>query len=340
MLKFAIKVAVMVACGTAAAAECPFEPFPSESASGVLSQRRLMIRRTEPKAIVVRTKLERDDDGGPNAYHIGFKGTSVDPGLDHICNGASVLEYDTGSGKLVDKYREGGSIGSLQGIDQASTWSRTALCKQDYIALRDAGFPACGPGNLCMLWYGIASTKISCGYPGATHGPADDRCGIPIRQKVAGVERPYYLTTTTLRRPGSQVADAVQTDYANAAVLPFVVMPGGQSLPEGMPWKIGDLALVVWRTNIIAAVVGDTGPSQKFGEASRALLRALHDGRSSSTIGDGDPASVIFVAGSDGTLLSKWPIDPKDLKKQGRSLLARLGGRGSIGACADIGMRD
>lgn len=340
MKTFLVTAVVIFACGAAVAAECPFEPFPSESAPGILSKRHLMIRRSDPKAIVIRTKLERDDDGGPNAYHIGFKGTGLDPGKDHICNGASVLEYDADSGKLIDKYREGGSIGALDGVDPVSKWNRTALCKQDYINLRDQGFPACGPENLCMLWYGIASSSRACGYPGATKGPNDDRCGIPIRQRLSGVDRPYYLTTTSLRRPGSQVADALQSDYANAVLLPFVVLPGGLKLPEEMSWKIGDLALVVWRTNIMPAVVGDLGPGGKFGEASRALLGALHDGKNASTIEEADPASVILLPEMEGDLLKKWPIDPKDLEKRGAAVLARLGGRGAIRSCSDVGMRD
>lgn len=340
MLKFAIRAMIVLGCGHATAAECPFEPFPSQNAVGLLSQRQLMLRRTEPKALVIRTKLERDDDGGPNAYHIGYKGTGLDPGKDHICNAASVLEFDTDKGQLVDKYREGGSIGALDGVDPATMWSRTALCKQDYIALRDQGFPACGPGKLCMHWYGIASTKRACGYSGATDGPNDDRCGTPIRQKLGGVERPYYLTTTSLRRPGTIFSEAVQSDYANAVVLPFIVLPGGLKLPEGMTWKVGDLALVVWRTNIIPAVVGDTGPRNKFGEASRALLGALHDGRNASTIEESDPASIILLPNMEGDILSKWPIDSKALEKQGARVLAQLGGRGSIRSCSAIGMRD
>lgn len=127
-----------------------------------------------PVAIMFPSKLERDDDGGPNAYHVGYKGISKDPGLDHICNGGSVLELK--DGRLVDKYREGGSIGSLSDVDPATGWSRSALCKQDYINIRDAGFPACGPDNLCMLWYGIASTERHAGSPTTMMGPMI--CGV------------------------------------------------------------------------------------------------------------------------------------------------------------------
>lgn len=92
---------------------CPFVLVPPAKISGRLGGRTVQ-SSADPLAFVFHSKLERNDDGGPNAYHIGYNGISPDPGLDHICNGGSVLEYK--DGRLIDKYRVGGSIGSLTDV--------------------------------------------------------------------------------------------------------------------------------------------------------------------------------------------------------------------------------
>ena len=109
---------------------CPFVLVPPGKLSGRLEGRTVQ-SSADPLAFVFHSKLDRNDDGGPDAYHIGFHGISPDPGLNHICNGDSVLEYK--DGRLVDKYRLGGSVGSLNDVDPETRWSRSALCKEDYI---------------------------------------------------------------------------------------------------------------------------------------------------------------------------------------------------------------
>jgi hypothetical protein len=326
--------------GHVIADECAFTPVSDDKLVGVLNGRKVFSRSSEPIAIAFQTKLERDDDGGPNAYHVGYTGIGPDPGLDHICNGGSVMQVR--DGRLVDKYGKHGSIGRLDGVDPDSTWSRSALCKQDYINLRDAGFPACGPENLCMLWYGIASTSRKCGFESAYGGESFDRCGLPIRQSASdGTERRFYLTTTALRRKNSAESTTTQSDFVNASILPFFVMPGGLTLPDGMSWKVGDVVLVVWGSNIVAAVIGDTGPRGKFGEGSRALLRELRDGRSSGTIDDDDgPVTTILLPGVSGNFSTGWPIDTKSLEKYGVTMLSKLGGRKGIKSCVDFNLLD
>jgi hypothetical protein len=322
---------ILIACDDLYATDkCPFAPVPRDKLSGRLRGRTVQSSST-PVAFAFPSKLERDDDGGPNAYHIGYKGISVDPGLDHICNGGSVLEYKDDS--LIDKYRDGGSIGSLSGVDPATTWSRSALCKQDYINLRDAAFPACSPDNLCMLWYGIASTARACGYPNGYDGADDRRCGVPIRQQASnGTERLYYLTKTSLRRPSVPDSSRQQSDYANANELPFIVLPKGFTLPDDVEWNVGDLALVFWKLSMIVAVVGDKGPPGKLGEGSRELLRELR-GDSSATIAGDDSVVTILLPGTAAKILPDWPINTKKLAKTGADTLARFGGLKKIKVC-------
>ncbi|WP_316228259.1 glycoside hydrolase family 75 protein [Bradyrhizobium sp. SZCCHNR1039] len=321
------------------AEECAFAPVPEDKLVGVLRARKVILRSSDPVAIAFQSQLERDDDGGPNAYHVGYTGIGADPGLDHICNGGSVMEFK--EGRLVDKYGDGGSIGKLDGIDPTTTWSRSALCKQDYINLRDAGFPACGPDTLCMLWYGIASIPRKCGFESAYGGADLDRCGVPIRQSSSvGKQRPYYLTTTALKRRDASSSTTKQSDYANASIVPFVVLPGGLTLPDGMKWKVGDIALVVWKSNVVAAIVGDVGPRLKLGEGSRALLRELRDGKSSATIDKDGPVTTILMPGATSAASANWPIDTKVLEKDGATMLVKLGGRRGIKACADFNLVD
>lgn len=333
MKRLAFSIFILSGFAGAAWAECSFNKVPAGDLVGVLAGRSVMVRASPPSAVVFQSKLERDDDGAPRAYHVGYTGVSVDPGLDHICNGGSVMEFK--DGRLVNKYGKGGSIGELGGVDPASTWNRSALCKKDYINLRDQSFPACGPGNLCMLWYGIASTSRKCGYPSAFGNANIDSCGAPIRQRLSdGNPSWYYLTKTSLRRPGAPGDSLVQSDYVDASSIPFVVMPGGIVLPNDQSYQPGDLALVAWKGNIIAAIVGDTGPREKFGEGSRALLRALRGGSSSATIEAG--VTTILLPGTAAAVVTKWPIDPRTIAKLGAELLKKLGGRESLQDCQGL----
>ena len=54
-------------------------------------------------------------------------------------------------GRLFDPYGAGGSVGSLSGVDPTTNVGRSQLCKRDYIKVRDAGFPPCGPQQACMI---------------------------------------------------------------------------------------------------------------------------------------------------------------------------------------------
>ena len=234
-----------------------------------------------------------------------------------------MLEYK--DGRLVDKYRLGGSVGVLNDVDPETRWNRSALCKGDYIKLRDAGFPACSPANQCMLWYGIASTSRACGYPNDYDGINDSRCGAPIRQRDSnGAERPYYLTPTSLRRPGSHHSSRQQSDYANANELPFIVLPKGFTLPDNVQWNVGDIALVFWKLNMVTAIVGD--PREAWGRLPRAFAAASRKG----FLYDRGRKLLPKTASK---VLTDWPIDPKQLTKTGAVALSRLGGPRKIKTC-------
>lgn len=329
----AFALALSVAAGPGAAQTCPLAPVAAAALPDVLARAGVM-RRSQPDAVAYTAKVDRDDDGAPTAYHRGLQDARPDPGLDHICVGGSVLEF--ANGRLFDRYGKGGSVGQLGGTDPKTGASRSQMCKRDYIAVRDAGFPGCGPGVLCMIWYGVAAEPRACGFPSSFGGADDKRCGAPVRQLDAqGQATDYYLTTTALRRPQSPGNSRLQADYVDAAQVPYVVLPGGVKLPVTTPWAVGDLALVVWKSRTVYAVVGDTGPAAKLGEASRAAVQVLRGGGIAAIPAD-DPATTLVFPGTAARLQGRWPLTATDIDAEGRKLVAQAGGAAALAVCPGL----
>lgn len=312
---------------------CPLQPVDTAALPKVLAPAAVS-RRAQPDAVAFRAKADRDDDGAPTAYHRGLQDDRPDPGLDHICVGGSVLEF--ADGRLRNRYGKGGSVGQLGGVDPKTGKGRSQLCKRDYIALRDAGFPACGPGRLCMVWYGIAAEHRACGHASNFGGADDPRCGAPIRQLDAqGQPTDYYLTTTALRRPGAPGNTRNQADYVDAAQVPYVVLPGGVKLPVATPWAAGDLAVLVWKGRTVYAVVGDTGPADKLGEISRAALMGLRGG-GVAPLPPEDPVTTLVFPGTAGKLQGRWPLTAADIATEGRKLVQAAGGAAALARCPGL----
>ena len=214
-------------------ANCPLIPIKNSQLPVFLHARGVQVG-DNPQVLVFTSGLERDEDGAPTAYHRGLKDDGPDPGMDHICNAGDVLEFR--NGKLINRYGSGGSVGALSGIDPVSKVSRSKLCKRDYIAIRDAGFPVCGPDTLCMRWYGVKVAPRSCGY----NRSKDFGCGITVLQRGPdGRDADFYLTTNILRRPDSTEDSLVQSDYADATKVPFIVIP--RRIKRTHPTKTADI---------------------------------------------------------------------------------------------------
>jgi hypothetical protein len=61
----------------------------------------------------------------------------------------------------------------------------------------------------------------------------------------------------------------------SSEAVPFIVLPGG-TFRTNTGLELGDVALVIYKDKIAAAICGDIGPSRKIGEGSIRLHEALH----------------------------------------------------------------
>ena len=61
----------------------------------------------------------------------------------------------------------------------------------------------------------------------------------------------------------------------SSEAVPFIVLPGG-TFRTNTGLALGDVALVIYKDKIAAAICGDIGPSRKIGEGSIRLHEALH----------------------------------------------------------------
>jgi hypothetical protein len=68
---------------------------------------------------------------------------------------------------------------------------------------------------------------------------------------------------------------AIQIRVCQARRFPYIVLPGA-TFRSNTGLTIGDMALVIFKDKIDAAVCGDIGPSKKIGEGSIRLHEALH----------------------------------------------------------------
>lgn len=61
----------------------------------------------------------------------------------------------------------------------------------------------------------------------------------------------------------------------SSEAIPYIVLPGG-TFQKSTGLAIGDLAVVIYKDKISAAICGDVGPTKKIGEGSIRLHEALH----------------------------------------------------------------
>jgi hypothetical protein len=97
---------------------------------------------------------------------------------------------------------------------------------------------------------------------------ADGPAGGPGRLSGSQLDRASGQDDTTYHFP--------RTDKGlPSELIPYIVLPGG-IFRKNTGVKMGDLAVVIYKDKLTAAICGDVGPKQKIGEGSIRLHEALH----------------------------------------------------------------
>lgn len=126
-----------------------------------------------------------------------------------------------------------------------------------------------------------------------------------------------------------RIHDLKKWSFLVSATDPFIVLPGFIMRDHTGPFvpKIGDYAVVIHDNRAFPAILGDSGPSHKAGEASLLLCRELNARSSglSRPISDLKVAYILFPGTADPT------PGPPDLKKWHEKCLTLANELGGLG---------
>lgn len=121
--------------------------------------------------------------------------------------------------------------------------------------------------------------------------------------------------------------DLEHYSFLVATTDPFIVLPGFLFRQEEGPYKpaFGDYAIVIHDGKLYPAIVGDAGPSFKFGEASLRLAKELNPRSSglSRPVSNLDVGYLVFPGTADEEAA---PPDLEKWREKCHALLLELGG--------------
>lgn len=160
-----------------------------------------------------------------------------------------------------------------------------------------------------------------------------DRAGYPCRFNDSSELRyGYFISSTTLQTNAAARDDGCTPNrFLDSETVPFVVLPKGGFGKV----RIGDIAILRHKNNVVYAVVGDAGPPNKFGEGSIALNAKLL-----SKFGDplanmketwaldiqGTPVSILVLGNTRHKLNNNF--SPQNIEAVARQELASWDGSG------------
>jgi hypothetical protein len=126
-----------------------------------------------------------------------------------------------------------------------------------------------------------------------------------------------------------RIHDLKKWSFLVSSVDPFIVLPGFIMRDHAGPFvpKIGDYAVVIHEGRAFPAILGDSGPSHKAGEASLMLCRELN-GKSSNLsrpISDLKVAYLVFPGSAEP---ENTPPDLEKWRAKCQTLVNELGGLG------------
>jgi hypothetical protein len=161
----------------------------------------------------------------------------------------------------------------------------------------DGAYRAYHPGNKGLDFLGNG------GKPGNWWALVTDNgkpSGEPVVQGPNDPAPGFYISTTSLEDPNFKRTDPRR--YVDSESIPYIVLPGGKLGGA----KLGDYALVInLETKArVKAIVADSGPKAKLGEASIATAEALLGKSKSSPKSGGTEKKIIryivFPGSGDG----------------------------------------
>jgi hypothetical protein len=126
-----------------------------------------------------------------------------------------------------------------------------------------------------------------------------------------------------------RIYDLKKWSFLVASVDPFIVLPGFIMRDHAGPFvpKIGDYAVVIHEGRAFPAILGDSGPSHKAGEASLLLCRELNGNSSnlSRPVSDLKVAYLVFPGSAEP---ANTPPDLEKWRAKCQTLVDELGGLG------------
>ena len=158
------------------------------------------------------------------------------------------------------------------------------------------------------------------GSPGNFFGVVTDAHGNPVVQSAHDPAPGFFVSPTSLQRPGKRVEDPHR--YVDATRIPYLALPALVRDKGGI--RLGDFATVRNRRNgrVSHAIFADGGPRGKIGEGSIALAKALKIPSSPKHGGtDADVVYVVFAGSGNGR-----PRPRTAINANGEQLLEAWGG--------------
>lgn len=193
--------------------------------------------------------------------------------------------------------------------DDNATWWTSGL------AVDADGAPnAYGPNNTGLDY------TANAGHDGNWYGIVTDASGTPIVQGATDPCPGFYVSTTSLQDHSKATTDPHR--YVDSTKICYISIPSNEIHDHGL--HPGDVALVHCKQTgqASAAIVGDVGPKNKWGEGSVCLAKALDLNISPKHGGcDSGVTCVVFKGSSKG-----WPRTNVDIAQQVQDLINSLGG--------------
>jgi hypothetical protein len=242
----------------------------------------------KPNYLIARTEvLHVDADGAPRSYH------SEDPLGQQKCN----LSPGPSGGFVSDRACAMDTFGDAEiHVFNNDKELKNELMRQAWTklwpAIRNGSakpIPSSQIPDRLKRYYGFFdhSSNLSAFFKNDII--VASKKGLPCFRLPTSNFPGYFVSATALSHrtavPGTDVKDADKVapdgctpqSWIDAATVPYFVLPGSPFGPIGLGGIAVIYAVVGGEERVVYAVIGDSGPTESFGEASAALLQLLRN---------------------------------------------------------------